>query len=117
MANVDVIVTGDIDAARVLADTTKSIPIVAALRVDPEGKGLVRSLIEPGSNLTGVFVPELALVPKRLELLREILPGSQRISVVFDPDTTHGQTVWELTPRCCDPDGHGSRPYRNRYHV
>src|SRR5215813_10220727 len=63
---------------------TTSIPIVFTVPEDPVQLGLVASLSRPGGNLTGVnlFVGEL--VPKRLELLRELVPAMKRIAVLVN---------------------------------
>jgi ABC-type uncharacterized transport system substrate-binding protein len=64
-------------AARAARDAT---PIVfLALDFDPVEKGYVSSLSRPGSNSTGIFVSQLELAGKRVELLREALPSSRRV--------------------------------------
>src|SRR5215204_5045878 len=71
---VDVIVTvaSAVVAAR---QATSVIPIVFAVAVDPLATGLVESLARPGGNVTGLSIQSTELVGKRLELLREVLPG------------------------------------------
>jgi putative tryptophan/tyrosine transport system substrate-binding protein len=70
------------DAAR---RAVTSIPIVFAVAGDPVGTGLVASLARPGGNVTGLtdIAPEIA--GKRLELLREAVPGIARIAVLWNP--------------------------------
>jgi putative ABC transport system substrate-binding protein len=78
---VDVIVTVG-SAVPALKDATSTIPIVFAVAVDPVGSGMVASLARPGGNVTGVSIQETELAGKRIELLREILPGIRRMGVI-----------------------------------
>jgi putative ABC transport system substrate-binding protein len=83
---VDVIVPFGTLATRAAKNATETIPIVfARVGEDPVGSGLVRSLARPGGNLTGVSVLSVELGAKRLELLREALPGVTRVGVLWDP--------------------------------
>jgi ABC-type uncharacterized transport system substrate-binding protein len=79
--NVDVIVTV---GAAVLAvkQTTSVIPIVFAAAVDPLGSGLVASLARPGGNVTGLSFQATDLAGKRLELLREVVPGLRGLAIM-----------------------------------
>jgi putative ABC transport system substrate-binding protein len=72
---VDVIVTAGAAAVKALKAATPTIPIVMASSQDAVGDGLVASLAHPGGNVTGrsVYAPELT--PKRIELLKEAIPG------------------------------------------
>src|SRR5262245_28775251 len=65
---------------------TQTIPIVMALSTDPVSTGFVASLARPGGNVTGLtnVAPELS--GKRLELLREAVPGLSRVSLLWNPD-------------------------------
>jgi putative tryptophan/tyrosine transport system substrate-binding protein len=64
---------------------TKTIPIVFATGADPVETGLVDSFNRPGGNLTGVFAVATMLGPKRLELLRELLPSISTIAFLVNP--------------------------------
>jgi len=82
---VDVIVATSTLTARPAKAATKTIPIVA-LSGDPVGTGLVASLARPGGNVTGVTNLSPDLSGKRLELLKEIVPGVIRVAVLWDPE-------------------------------
>ena len=64
---------------------TNTIPIIFIVSDDPVRLGLVASLARPGGNLTGVNFLATELVAKRLELLRELVPGATRIAVLVNP--------------------------------
>jgi ABC-type uncharacterized transport system substrate-binding protein len=66
----------------------KTIPIVFIVAEDPVKLGLVTSLARPGANLTGVNFFAAEIAAKRLELLRELVPGAVRIGVLVDPSNT-----------------------------
>ena len=72
-------------AAVAARQATRTIPIVFGTGFDPVGTGLVASLARPGGNVTGVVNVIETLVPKRLELLREILPSARRVGFLRDP--------------------------------
>jgi putative ABC transport system substrate-binding protein len=80
--NVDVIVTSGTPATLAAKDATTTIPIVMAAVGDPVGAGLVGSLARPGGNITGLSLLNPAASRKRVELLKEILPGATRLGVL-----------------------------------
>jgi putative ABC transport system substrate-binding protein len=84
---VDVIVAPSIGAALAAKQATKTLPIVFALVADPVGNGLVTSLARPGGNVTGVSNLSSELVGKRLELLKQAVPGVTRVAVLWQPGT------------------------------
>jgi putative tryptophan/tyrosine transport system substrate-binding protein len=100
---VDVIVavgSGDIRAAK---EATATIPIVMISGGDAVGSGLVASLARPGGNITGLATLRPELSGKRLELLKEIVPGLSRVAVfVSAMSSDHAQllksSIWPL--RC-----------------
>jgi putative ABC transport system substrate-binding protein len=88
-ARCDVIfAVGPEQAARALRDARPTMPIVFyANDYDPLEKGIVKSLSRPEGNITGVYVPQNALVVKRFEFMRETVPTARRFLVLSDPFT------------------------------
>jgi putative ABC transport system substrate-binding protein len=78
---VDVIVTTGV-AAHVAKQATSVIPIVFALGTDPLGTGLVASLARPGGNVTGLSTQTTDLAGKRIERMREVVPGLRRFAIM-----------------------------------
>jgi putative ABC transport system substrate-binding protein len=84
--NVDVIVTsGGTPPALAAKSATSTIPIVFSTGGDPVGTGMVASLARPGGNLTGVSMMFADLIPKRLELLSELVPQARMIALLVNP--------------------------------
>jgi putative ABC transport system substrate-binding protein len=81
----DVIVVAGARAARAAKAATATIPIVFVGVGDPIGIGLVNSLSKPDRNITGITNIEVALTQKRLALLKEAVPGINRVAVLLDP--------------------------------
>ena len=82
---VAVIVASSTPAALAAKAATTTIPIVFATGGDPVAVGLVGSLNRPGGNLTGVASFGTELLPKQLQLLREVIPNAARFGVLADP--------------------------------
>lgn len=83
----DVIVApGSGRAAQAVEGATLTIPIVFAGAGDPEAIGLVASLGRPGGNVTGISAQATELSAKRLELLKEMVPGAARVAVLWNAD-------------------------------
>jgi putative ABC transport system substrate-binding protein len=98
---VDVIVTGG-NAVPALKRATSTIPIVFTLGADPVGAGLVASLSRPGGNVTGLSVQRTDIAGKRLEILREALPGLHRLAILANvgfPDSVREMGEVEATAR------------------
>jgi len=83
---VDVVVTSTDVAIAAIKRQTQTIPIVMASSTDPVGTGLVASLARPGGNVTGLSNISPELNAKRLELLREAVPGLSRVAIMWNPE-------------------------------
>jgi putative ABC transport system substrate-binding protein len=86
--NVDVILTWGTDAALAAKQATPTIPIVMGAIGDPVGSGVVTNLAHPGGNVTGCSSRAAELEAKRLELLKEAVPGLSRVAILSNP-TNH----------------------------
>ena len=82
---VDVIVATNNPASAAAQKATTTIPIVMVLATDPVRLGFVASLARPGGNITGLTLQSPDLAGKRLQLLKEAVPGLTRAAVVWDP--------------------------------
>jgi putative ABC transport system substrate-binding protein len=80
--NVDVIVASGTPPVPAAKNATRTIPIVFVAAIDPVATGVVASLARPGGNVTGFALIEADLMGKRLELLREVVPGRSRVAVL-----------------------------------
>jgi putative ABC transport system substrate-binding protein len=80
--NVDVIIASGTPPVVAAKTATRTIPIVFVAAIDPIATGLADSLARPGGNVTGFALIEADLMGKRLELLREIVPGLSRVAVL-----------------------------------
>jgi putative tryptophan/tyrosine transport system substrate-binding protein len=80
-----IVAASDVVIAAVKRET-QTIPIVMATSSDPVGTGLVASLARPGGNVTGLSIISSELSGKRLELLREVVPGLSRVAFLWNPD-------------------------------
>jgi putative tryptophan/tyrosine transport system substrate-binding protein len=85
---VDVLVSPNLPAIRAAKQATKTIPIVMVINWDPVAEGLIDSLARPGGNITGLSRLTRDLSGKRLELLKEVVPGISRVGVLDDADAT-----------------------------
>ena len=82
---VDVIVAPSTPAALVAKQATRTLPIVFIAGADPVTDGLVISVARPGGNVTGLSNLAPELVGKRLELLTQVVPGVDRVAVLWQP--------------------------------
>jgi putative ABC transport system substrate-binding protein len=101
---VDVIVSAG-PALAALKQATSTLPIVMAGAEDPVGLGVVKSLAHPGTNFTGLSNQSVEATVKKLELLKELVPGPAPVAVLWDPgsrltwqalDASARQRGWKL---------------------
>ena len=96
-SKIDVMVMDSTIGTEVAKRATSTIPIVMALVIDPVGSGLVDSLAQPGGNVTGVSMMTMDIHPRRLQLLKELIPQLTRVGVFWNPDhPTHAKALKEL---------------------
>jgi putative ABC transport system substrate-binding protein len=89
--NPEVLVAGSTPTALALAHASDSIPIVITAVSDPVGSGLIASYASPGRNVTGTSrTVGSGLGAKRLDLLRQLMPGMSRVAVVFESTSPFG---------------------------
>jgi putative tryptophan/tyrosine transport system substrate-binding protein len=100
---VDVIVTATDVAIAAVKRETQTIPIVMANSTDPVGTGFVASLARPGGNITGLSSISPELSGKRLELLREVVPGLSRVAFIWNPDVRGAVLDYKETEGAATP--------------
>ena len=93
----DVIVTAGTPGALAAKQATKTIPIVMMVAGDAVGTGLVASLARPGGNVTGSTTIVQELEGKRLELLKEVVPGLSRVAILANPTNPVNPIVLKQT--------------------
>ena len=99
----DLMLTPSEGSARLLAQKTRTIPIVFAIASDPVGNGLAASLRRPGGNVTGLTTLSTELSAKRLQLLKEVFPRVAHVALLFEPDhmgsASQAQEIADMAPR------------------
>ena len=93
---VDVIATHSGPPIRALKEATRTIPIVMVVSGDPVADGIVASLARPGGNITGLTILSPELSGKRLELLKEAVPGVSRVAVLVGQTARAGPALKEV---------------------
>ena len=84
---VDLIVTSSTNDSIVMKQVAPQIPMVFAVSGDPVGFGLVASLARPGGNVTGLSIQSPNSAGKRVQLLREVVPGLHRLAILGNPSS------------------------------
>jgi ABC-type uncharacterized transport system substrate-binding protein len=92
---VDLIVTRGTPAALAVKNATGTIPVVMAGIGDPVGRGIVVSLARPGGNITGLSGLNTEIYGKRVELIRELLPGAARVAAIFNMSNSSHPLQWK----------------------
>lgn len=92
---VDVILAANNPAVAAALKATKTIPIVMVFGLDPVGRGFVANLARPGGSVTGFssYLPEL--IAKRLQFLKEVVPNSSQVAVLWDSNLTGMEKLLE----------------------
>ena len=93
--NPEVIVGAAATVAVVLAAATRDIPIVMTVVSDPIGLGLSNSMSRPSRNITGFTTSSISLAAKRLELLRELVPGLRKVAYLWTPGNPISEALGE----------------------
>jgi ABC-type uncharacterized transport system substrate-binding protein len=83
----DVIAASSTPVVAALKQATRTIPVVFSAVNDPAGQGFVASLARPGGNITGFSYVDFPIIGKWVEILKEIVPGMRRMTVMFNPQT------------------------------
>jgi putative tryptophan/tyrosine transport system substrate-binding protein len=99
--NVEIIVTSGTDATLAAKNATTSIPIVMYTAGDPVRAGLVASLARPGGNITGFSMVGPEIDAKSLTVLRELLPGLQRVGVLENSTNPYYRAVRKEFEQAC----------------
>jgi putative ABC transport system substrate-binding protein len=77
------------------ARVTKSVSIIGRINDDPVENGMARSLARPGGNISGIYSLAEELIPKRLSLLKEVVPSARRIGVLLRNDWPNEKRAWQ----------------------
>jgi putative ABC transport system substrate-binding protein len=96
-SGVRLVVTGGYPAVKALQEASNSMPIVLLFAADPDATGFAKSLARPGGNITGMSMQNRELGAKRLELLKEAIPGIRRVAVLWDSSNPVLKPEWEST--------------------
>jgi putative ABC transport system substrate-binding protein len=92
----DVLVTRGTPAAIAARNATATIPVVILGVGDPVGQQLIASLARPGGNITGLSAAVTDLYPKRVQLLREMVPHASRIAALFNMSNPALAAQWKV---------------------
>lgn len=94
---VDVIVTHGVRGTKAAQDATRTIPIVMAVSPDPVATGLIASLARPGGNTTGMTDQVADLGEKEIQIIREVVPRTQRVAILWNDSNPGSRVTFEQT--------------------
>jgi len=86
-SGVDVIIAGPFEALNAAKQSTSRVPIIMTPSVDPAATGVVKNLNRPEGNITGITEMMPELTPRRLQLLKQIVPSLSRVAILWWPGT------------------------------
>src|SRR5712691_2318710 len=95
-AGVDVIIAGPFEALQAAKRSTSRVPIIMTPSVDPVATGVVKSLDRPGGTITGITEMMPELTPRRLQLLKQIVPTLSRVAILWWPGTLREETFKQM---------------------
>lgn len=99
----DVLVTSGPGPAMLARDAARaaswSLPVLAVAVDDPVQMGLAASITRPGGHITGLSGAFRGILPKRLQLMKDILPGARRMAILFNPATVTRETIANDMPQ------------------
>ena len=93
----DVVITSTTPAALALRNATTTVPIVIPTAIDPVGTGLIAGLAHPGGNITGGALLSAELGAKRIELIKEVVPGLSRTAILWNGANPANTLAWRET--------------------
>ena len=101
----DVLLVSTTPASLAAKAASTNVPMVVVLVADPVGAGIVQSLARPGGNITGITNIVAELAGKRLELLKEMVPGARRVAVFVNPDSQNAPLQLRSAQAAASPLG------------
>jgi putative ABC transport system substrate-binding protein len=95
-SGVDVIIAGPFEALNAARQSTSRVPIIMTPSVDPAATGVVKNLARPEGNITGITEMMPELTPRRLQLLKQIVPSLSRVAILWWPGTLTEDTFTRM---------------------
>jgi putative ABC transport system substrate-binding protein len=98
-AGVGVILATSQPSIAAAARVTKTVPVIGRMNDDPVANGMARSLAQPGGNITGIYTLAEELNPKRLSLLKEVVPSVKQVGVLLRQDWPNAKRAWQAADK------------------